>query len=553
MKILKSKIILFILVELFILILLAKAYFINTIFIDHENTFLYRYYQSIANDSIIYFLIVFLIYISYQNFVNKALEIFLRVFSLIIFALYTTDIVILFKFANHLVLNDVIKYLIYAPTYIMQQYSFNIIDIAIITFSIFLFLSFVLNDFKIKRKIVHFYFISNLCILFLMYLSSDKGRYIHSWLFKNFISYNLEIYDQSKTYSKKFIDELNYQEELSCIKTKAENPNIIILMVESLSSYQSNYFSNIKNWTPNLDKIAKENLSFKNFYANGFVTEDAEISILTGELPIYAPNIFSNGGGVSFEGFFNLKDSLPYILKNKEYFTEFITSSDLEFSHTGKWAKSIGFDYIEGSEHPYYSNKPRYHFEAAADEFLYDRVLNRIDQKSSKYFLFIKTVSSHAPFINPENNSNSEEETILYTDKQIGRFYNELQKRNFFDDGLLVILGDHHPIVPMIISYKQNQGILNTNFQQTDIYNTLKNLVSTKACTSQWLGDFLTYKYKSADYILHRRGDQRGIISIFKNDDDFNIKLHGDKTNFIENKFSDKNILDKINHIRIKN
>ncbi len=149
-------------------------------------------------------------------------------------------------------------------------------------------------------------------------------------------------------------------------------------MVESLASYQSSFFSGIKDWTPNIDKIAKNNISLSNFYANGFVTEDAEVAIITGQLPIYAPNAYSTGGGVSFDGFYNIEESLPNILKKYNYNNEFITSSDLLFSNTGNWAKSNGFNYIEGSDHKDYEGKPRYHFAAAADEYLYERVIKRI-------------------------------------------------------------------------------------------------------------------------------------------------------------------------------
>lgn len=570
MKIFQSKIILIIILELFIISILIKATSINTLYIDHDNTFYYRVFQSIANDSLICFLVLFLSYLSYQSFIPKIVSIFLRILSFAIFLFYIVDIIILFKFANHLVLNDLIKYLLYAPKYIEQLYGFNILYFLPIFLILFLFIYFIFYSLKIEKKSTHLYFNISFLILLSLYFTADKGRFIHSWLYKNFITYNIEIYDQSKPYSKSFIENLNYKEKFTCRQQEEQRPNIIILMVESLASYQSQYFSGIKNWTPNLDKIAKKNISFKNFYANGFVTEDAEISILLGELPIYAPKVYSNGGGVSFEGFYNKKNSLANILKIKNYSTEFITSSDLEFSNTGKWAQSIGFNYIEGSEHPYYKAKQRYHFEAAEDKYLYHRVLNRLDKQKSNFFLFVKTVSSHAPFINPENNSSSEEETIKYMDKQIGVFYKELEKRDFFKDGLLIIVGDHHPIIPlrkeelkllgeyssssllpMIVSYKNKKELIKTQFQQTDIFNSIKNLVSKEKCTSAWLGDFLSDNKINADFISHRRGDQRGVVSVFSKEKDFNIKLYGDKTHFIS-KEKDDLILDKINFSRIQ-
>ncbi len=85
MKFLNSKIFNYILIETAILILIIKAYYINTIFIDDSSTFYYRVFQTIAHDSFIYFLITLLIYISYQRFILYYLGILLRGISVILF------------------------------------------------------------------------------------------------------------------------------------------------------------------------------------------------------------------------------------------------------------------------------------------------------------------------------------------------------------------------------------------------------------------------------------------------------------------------------------
>lgn len=126
-------------------------------------------------------------------------------------------------------------------------------------------------------------------------------------MYKNVAEYNYTTLSQSALYSeefvKKVIAETSYKDTKFCRKHKPQRKNIIILMVESLSSYQSKFFSGINNWTPHIDSIAANNLSFTNFYANGFTTEDALIAVLTGVLPFYAPAIYSNGGGTCFKGF----------------------------------------------------------------------------------------------------------------------------------------------------------------------------------------------------------------------------------------------------------
>ena len=151
------------------------------------------------------------------------------------------------------------------------------------------------------------------------FAGAGNGKYVHAWIYRNVIDHNIIVFSEAREYGNSFISDFSFHEEEHCYLKAAGKPNIIILMVESLSSYQSDYFSGIKNWTPNLDLIASRNSSYKNFYANGFTTEDGEVSLLTGLLPIYRPSSYSDAGGVAFNGFFGLKNSLPNILKKQGY------------------------------------------------------------------------------------------------------------------------------------------------------------------------------------------------------------------------------------------
>jgi len=408
-------------------------------------------------------------------------------------------------------------------------------------------------------------------------LNADNKYYIHSWIYKNVFEYNYEVSSKQKKYSTEFIKNFKYKEDNVFHKASKENKNIIVLMVESLSSYQSELFSGLNNWTPNIDKIANKNIFFTNFIANGFITEHAEVSILTGELPILPPNDYSKNENISFNYFYNIDYSVPNILKSKNYRTDFITSSDLNFSNTGYWAYSIGFNYSEGSEHKSYEGLKRIHFNAPEDKYLYKRVLSRATKKEEPYFIFVKTVSSHVPFINPETSNRSEEETIKYIDKQIGIFYEKLKKTNFFENGMLVILGDHHPaipvkeealsklgenkaqaLVPMIISFGDTkQKKITEQFQQVDLYNTILYYTGNKYYTNNYKGVYTHKNIISPKYIFHTRTDNRSLISLFSENGSSNIQLSGDDTNFYEdinyNNEEKKELIDKINSIRIKN
>lgn len=575
------KIYFFVLPVIFILLLgmplVLKGIYVDSVIYSLTGIRFHGGTQVLLNDAIIYFCILLLFYVSFIPITQRSLSIILRVLAFFIFGLYAIDYIIIKNFSTHLVVNDVMKYASYTLRYMRQIYHANNFIVILMVLTVTgIVSSIVFTRYRIRNIILHTLSIIFIAVLLLTSFFTSNEIYVHSWVYKNFVDYNLTILSESNEYSSEFTDNFEIEDEEHCYKKAPESLNVIVLMVESLSSYQSRFFSGIKDWTPNIDQIARSNISYKNFYANGFTTEDGEIALLTGLPPIYPPSSYKNGGGISFHGFYGIEESLPNILKNNGLTTEFLTTADLEFANTGVWARSIGFDYIEGSEHPYYKNWDRAHFNAAPDEALYNRVLSRVKRNSkNKYFIFIKTVSSHHPFKDPENKNNSEAGAFMYADRQIGLFHKKLIEAGFFDQGILVIVGDHHAMiplkkeevaaygslkaaarVPMIVSYGgKKHSIENEQFQQIDIFNSLKSLTSNTQCYTDWHGDIFSQGKKTAEYIVHRRGGNRNIISIFSGNKNFLVKLDGDKTRIITSDPVDRTIREllvkKVNAARI--
>ncbi|MFP4459833.1 MAG: LTA synthase family protein [Candidatus Zixiibacteriota bacterium] len=535
-------------------------------------------WMTLLNDGIVYAFVFFMLYLAFAKFTKRTVSIFLKLFMLIVLLLNITDVVIIKNFNAHLTLSDILKYSPYLDDSMQFIGILEAIGILIgIMIIVVILMAFIMDNYKTKEGKRSKVFLITAILFALLSFFRFSNQYSHSWMFRNVYEYNVMLMSEAAGYSSDFRKELlDYKEKRICIENEPHYPNIIILMVESLSNYQSEYFSGIRDWTPNLDSIARENCAFRNFYANGFITEDGSISILTGKFPIYAPASYSRGGSTSFNGFYDMQQAMPGVLSRHGYSTEFITTANLGFSNTGEWAESIGFDYVEGHEHPYYDNFQRYHFKAAPDAALMDRLLQRVDEKEDdeKFFIFSKTVTSHHPFINPESGKkDAEAEVFQYTDRQIGRFYNSLDSMNYFDSGILIITGDHHAMlpfkkeeiekygsqkaqmmVPLVIVDGRNCAY-DQPMQQIDVYNSIKNLVSNKLCYSEWRGHLFEPKIISPKYIAARRGDNRTHVSVFNNGKHYLIKLKGDKTKIVEPEEIADNIenkiLDKINSTRI--
>lgn len=557
--------------------LLLKAWYVDDFIFHYTNTRLLGVVLVLVNDAPIYALLIGLLFCSYLPPLPIALAAVLRLLALAIFAVYLVDLYVIVNFNTHLTLNDIIKYIGYSGDYLDQIYGLKSIGLlAIGGLLSALLLAYLLSPFKLADWRGYRMPLLALTLLPLLAAFADNDQYAHSWVYRNVFDYNLTILSESAPYSDDFVSRAQIGLSPDCQPVAAAGKDIIILMVESLSSYQSRFFSGIEDWTPNLDAIARQNLAFTRFYANGFITEDGEIALLTGLLPIYPPASYNDDGGVSFASFYAVEQSLPKRLKPLGFRSEFLTSADLDFGNTEVWARSIGFDYVEGHEHPDYQGWPRFQFKAAPDRALYRRALDRLQQpRSGPLLLFIKTVSTHHPYLNPENGHRSEAEVFQYADRELAEFYRQLQARKFFDHGLLLIVGDHHAMAPLKPMETQRFGhypaaamvplvavgqglpaaVESRPFQQTDVFNTLQGLAGGQQCRDDWHGILWGDHAVPPRFIAHRRGDNRDKISIFSEQDDYLIKLDGDATRLVSQKPESpalrQALVDYVNGLRI--
>lgn len=338
-------------------------------------------------------------------------------------------------------------------------------------------------------------------------------------------------------------------------------PNVLFVLVESLSMHDSQLFGGMRNLTPNVDSIAQQYTYIPEFYANGFTTDGGMISLISGHPPIPAVGRYQSVE--AFKGFDKPQTALPDTLHKAGYEVDFFTTGDLAFLGQLEWMHDLHFDHVEGSENPFYNGMKRWTFNAAEDKELYRRFLQWMDQRSDDkpWFSMLVTVSTHPPFVNPETGKPDEPGVFEYADKQIGMLFDELNKRHFFDNGILLISGDHRSMtplfaaeqakfgdsalarVPMVIATKLPiaHGALPGPFQQTDLVPSLDNLVNAHACRTDDQGLFLTNPPVSPQYIVHARGDKRDWLDIYfqKPDgavDEGNIILDGDNSRWYGDK-----------------
>ncbi len=318
----------------------------------------------------------------------------------------------------------------------------------------------------------------------------------------------------------------------TCSRGTAQGRNIVIVITESLSAYQSKLLGGPHDWLPRLDAIAKANHYFTHFYANGFTTDGGETAIITGRPPLIPPG----RDWYSLDAFGPDPNTLPGIARQAGYTTQHFTTESLKFLDTGNWLRRLDFDTVEGNESPFYKGVARGQFGAAPDRELFKRYEQWLDQRrdTQPFLSILLTVSSHPPFVDPRTGKIDPPNSFGYVDEQLADFYDALDKRGFFANGILLITGDHHAMTPILPDeYKRYRErafariplivagaidmpkVVDASFQQSDFPTSLAYVMGVDYCRTPFSGIFLAANPEPPTYVVQARGDNRNRVDVY--------------------------------------
>lgn len=361
-----------------------------------------------------------------------------------------------------------------------------------------------------------------------------------------------------------------------CVAGAAVRPDVILLMVESLSVYQSRHFNGIHDWTPELDRLSAAATSLKNFHANGVTSEQGLIALLTGEPPIERAGA---PGRTLFDAFMTPQDSLPKLLRGAGYSTAFISGFNLDFPGLQPWLAAVGFERIEGQEAPYFAGRApvRYHFDSVPDELLLERVLHEVSQARDKpLFVTTFTQSTHHPYIDPSSGQRTQQAAFGYVDRALGRFVDALRAQRYFDNGMLLIVSDHRAMQPMDSRERGRFGdrgfaripmtvigpdagaaaakpvAVPEGFSQTDVLPSLRQLVSRgPVCAAADQGLFLRQPRVAPECIYTRRAYNPNRVYAHCGQTDAVVELDGDDTRVSGSSALHRKVLETVNRLRL--
>jgi phosphoglycerol transferase MdoB-like AlkP superfamily enzyme len=250
-----------------------------------------------------------------------------------------------------------------------------------------------------------------------------------------------EVAEQNAT----FINENLFDIRRDIVHTGPEKRlNIVLVMVESLSSDYLSFFGNTEQLTPHLDALISQSLFFPNFYATGTRTTRGLEAVTLSIPPTPGRSIVKRLGRETNQW------SFGNVLNAKGYQSFFLYGGRSYFDNMGAFFSGNGYRVVDQSTVP----DEEIAFINAwgmSDEDLYRQAIKVAGQASAQgqpFFMHLMTTSNHRPYSYPEGkvdipSGTNRSGAVKYTDYAIGEFLADAERQPWFDDTLFVIVADH--------------------------------------------------------------------------------------------------------------
>jgi len=153
---------------------------------------------------------------------------------------------------------------------------------------------------------------------------------------------------------------------------------------------------------------------------------------------------------------------IPQIFKENDYETVFFCPHTPLFDNLGNFIPKNGFNKFYYEDHyPKDSLKTNW---GVDDHFLFNFALNKMDslhQANKTFFSVILSISDHNPYYVPDfiKGKNLRTRAARFADWSLRDFFKKARKKDWFDNTLFVLVGDHgkpkNPIYFTDLSYHQ--------------------------------------------------------------------------------------------------
>ncbi len=233
--------------------------------------------------------------------------------------------------------------------------------------------------------------------------------------------------------------------------TASTNPNVILIMCESLSSYKTSMSGNTLNTTPYLKNLSDSSIYFDRCFSPTFGTARGLFAWLTG-VPDVQLSKFSSRNE-------NAVHQHTIINDFKNYEKLYFIGGSPSFNNFKGLINNI--DNVKLYQEKDYKQK-RVNVWGISDFDLFDEANNVCRQQTKPFFAVIQTADNHEPYTIPENDtlfikkempkeqlrkngftSIEEYNSLRFFDYSVANFIEKAKKETYFNNTIFVFFGDH--------------------------------------------------------------------------------------------------------------
>jgi phosphoglycerol transferase MdoB-like AlkP superfamily enzyme len=261
----------------------------------------------------------------------------------------------------------------------------------------------------------------------------------------------LKSYGKERIELKHYFSEAEEQRIFDPIQTSTpqnilpNGTNLVVIILESFGNEFVGSYSNEKTYTPFLDSLINESLSFEFAYANGKKSIEA-VPAIVASVPSLMDNPYISSPYAN-----NKIETLASILKKRGYSTAFYHGATNGSMRFDSFAAQAGYDKYYGRFE--YNNDA--HFDRTwgiLDEYFNPWSARMMTKLKQPFHSTLFTLSSHHPYYVPPHMKNKVIHgpqpigaSISYGDVSLRKFFEEARKQPWFKNTLFVLCADHTP------------------------------------------------------------------------------------------------------------
>lgn len=216
-------------------------------------------------------------------------------------------------------------------------------------------------------------------------------------------------------------------------------PNVVVIIMESMSAAKMKRHGNNKNLTPFLDSLSNKSIYFENIYTAGKHTYSGIFSTI-----FSFPTIFRQHSMKQMRKY----NGMATTLKKHDYQTIYFSTHDGQFDNVEGFLIDNDFTRIVSQkDYPYDEVKTTL---GVPDDYMFSfsiPILNELSENKKPFLAVFMTASDHGPYYIPKYYSpqanNIKDQIVQYADWSLKSFIEKSLKQSWFKNTIFVFIADH--------------------------------------------------------------------------------------------------------------